>query len=106
MRLKRDTYEDLVEALRRYTRNHDGEELTEAWTGLGNKTSYRGSLRDGYMTWVHGTPTPGTIGWLRLTNSGAKIVGEWLAQGFTYKDIEGEPFGQNTRFPNQNIEVI
>lgn len=87
MILRQDTYEDLVEACRRYTRFHVGENLQRAWTGHGTRTSYKGSLRDGMMKLAHDYP-PRVICWLQLTEQGAAIVQQWLDAGYDYKRIE------------------
>jgi len=65
-------------AMRRYTVFHPGESLTEAWTGLGSRTTYKPVLNAGLMEWVR-EPKPRCTGWLRLTEAGATIVQEWIA---------------------------
>jgi len=69
----------LEEALRRYVMFHNGEPLTEAWTGLGYKTTYRPAVEAGLMEWIHGEEPPDRAPqWLRLTGAGAEIVQRWL----------------------------
>lgn len=68
----------LLEAMRRYKQFHPGEELAEAWTGLGYYTDYEPVLSAGLMSWVvpgHGRKY---MGWLQLTEAGAAIVQAWL----------------------------
>lgn len=68
----------LKEARRRYCLFHVNEPLTEAWTGLGDHTTYEPVLKAGLMEWVHGRPPKGDVGWLRLTETGAEIIQSWL----------------------------
>ena len=70
----------LQEALRRYVqfRAYAGEELTDAWTGLGYRTDYKPVLDAGLMEWALRKPAFRCLGWLRLTEAGAKIVQAWL----------------------------
>ena len=68
----------LQEAMRRYIHFYSGWELTDAWTGLGYRTTYEPVLSTGLMTWIHNKPGRWQMGWLRLTESGAKIVQAWL----------------------------
>ena len=69
----------LREALRRYIHFYSGWELTEAWTGLGNRSTYGPVLKAGLMEWcATGGPKPRCAGWLRLTEAGAKVVQAWL----------------------------
>lgn len=77
----------LLEALRRYTRFHNGEELIKAWTGLGSYTQYKSVVDAGLMTRVH-APNPGYMVWWKLTDKGAAIVQRWLDAGITYKEVE------------------
>jgi len=67
----------LLEALRRYVTFHQGELLTEAWTGLGSYSAYKSVVDSGLMTYVH-KPRPGTTQWWKLTPTGAEIVQGWL----------------------------
>ena len=67
----------LLEAMHRYVRFHSGEDLTKAWTGMGGRAVYGPVLESGLMEWVD-EPAPRCIGWLRLTEAGAKIVEVWL----------------------------
>ena len=82
-----DAYRLLVEALRRYGRFGEGKSLTEAWTGLGSKTTYKPVLDKGYMEFIH-EYHPRCIGWLRLTEKGARIVQAWLDAGYDWKRLE------------------
>ena len=71
----------LLEAKRRYTlfSPREGlEDLADAWTGLGHRSDYKPVLDAGLMEWVFQEPYPRCMGWLRLTESGAKIVQAWL----------------------------
>lgn len=69
----------LREALRRYIHFYSGWELTDAWTGLGNRSTYKPVLEAGLMEWcATGGPKPRCTGWLRLTETGAVIVQAWL----------------------------
>ena len=73
----------LLEAMRRYTRFHPGEDPTKAWTGLGYYTDYKPVLSTGLMEWcASGKPPPRCMGWLRLTEAGATIVQAWLYQAW------------------------
>ena len=72
----------LREALRRYVQFHAGEELTTAWTGLGFRTDYKPVLDAGLMEWVYRW-RPRCMGWLRLTEAGARIVQAWLDEEST-----------------------
>lgn len=78
----------LLESLRRYTRFHSGEPLTECSTGLGYKSQYEPVLNSGYMTWTYEPPSPRCVGWLKLTDKGAEVVQDWLNRGFSYEDVE------------------
>ena len=77
----------LMEALRRYTRFHQGEPLTQAWTGLGSMTTYKSVLDAELMTYAT-PPNPGYKTWWRLTDAGAAIVQAWLDQGITHETVE------------------
>ena len=68
----------LLEAKHRYTLFRPEEELMEAWTGLGYRTDYKPVLSAGLMEWVFQEPQFRCMGWLRLTETGAAIVQEWL----------------------------
>ena len=69
----------LREALSRYIQFYSGWELTKAWTGLGYRSTYKPVLKAGLMEWcATGGPKSRYTGWLRLTESGAKIVQTWL----------------------------
>jgi len=52
-----------------------------AWTGLGYKTVYRSVVDAGLMRWVRGEPRDRHVGWLRLTEAGAKIIQQWIDEG-------------------------
>ena len=81
----------LKEALRRYTRFHQGEPLTSAhtWTGLGSETQYAPVADAGYME-IATTRNPGYSTWWKLTEKGAAIVQQWLDEGITHETIEAE----------------
>ena len=64
----------LFEALRRWIIWGDNKSLTEAWTGLGCKTTYKSALNAGLMEWVYGPPKTGTMGWLKLTPKGVDVL--------------------------------
>ena len=69
----------LLEAKHRYTMfRSPGEELTEAWAGLGYRSDYKPVLDAGLMEWVRYEPAFRCVGWLRLTEAGAEIVQAWL----------------------------
>ena len=72
----------LLEALRRYINWHQGEPLTEAWTGLGSYTTYKPAVDAGLMTYAT-KPNPGYTTWWRLTDKGATYVQAWLDEGRT-----------------------
>ena len=55
--------------------------LVLAWTGLGYKTTYRSVVDAGLMRWVRGEPHDRHIGWLCLTEAGAKIIQQWIDEG-------------------------
>ena len=73
----------LLEAKRRYTLFYPEEELMEAWTGLGYRSDYKPALEAGLMEWALHEPAFRCMGWLRLTESGAKIVQAWLDEEVT-----------------------
>jgi hypothetical protein len=79
----------LREALRRYTRFHQGKPLTQAWTGLGSATTYKPAVDGGYMEMVH-EPNPRCLCWWRLTEKGAALVQAWIARGEDYKTVEAD----------------
>jgi hypothetical protein len=79
--------EILREALRRYTRFHNGKPLTQAWTGLGPATTYKPAVDGGYMEIV-GEPNPRYNCWWRLTDKGAAIVQAWLDAGQSHETVE------------------
>lgn len=86
--LHKDTYQALIEAVRRYQRFSEGEPLHFAWVGLGYKKDYQRAIQDGYMKWAHGEPRKRTMGWLRLTEKGVLEVQKMINEGFTYSSIE------------------
>ena len=90
MRLTISQHRLLVAALRRHTRFNLTDlkkPLTEAWTGLGSKTTYRSVLEAGLMTYAT-TPNPRYSTWWKLTPSGAVIIAFWHGQGYDFKKIE------------------
>ena len=87
--LHKDAYYCLVDALVRYKAYHDGEALTEAWTGLGTMTAYRQAYDEGYMRPLGTAPIPRTHNWWKLTEKGAAIVQAWLDQGY---GSDAQPF--------------
>jgi hypothetical protein len=89
--MNKKTYYALCEALRRYTRFHPHEELVQAWTGLGYVTEYKSAIDSGHMEFVR-TPMYRCLGWLHLTEKGAKVVREWLDAGYDYTSIESEVY--------------
>jgi len=79
----------LMEALRRYTRFHSEESLTEAPTGYGKRSTGYGPAADRYM--VPALPGDGNasyVCWWRLTEEGAAVVKHWMDLGYTYQHIE------------------
>jgi len=88
MILKCQQHTLLCEALRRYTRFHNKESLTQAWTGLGFPSEYKMAIKAGLMDYVFDNRTPRIMHWYKLTDRGAEIVQDWLDLGFTYEDIE------------------
>lgn len=90
VKLKRDEYLLLVEALRRFEcfahrqddKPWEPEAMQEAWTGLGYATEYRPAVSAGLMRPIHEMPAPRTMGWWGLTEKGARIVLRWHRQGF------------------------
>lgn len=88
-------YRILLEALRRYCSFHPGELLTEAWVGLGTESPYRAAVEGGYMTYHDGKkPFKRCSGWYVLTEKGARIVKQWLDNGYYYNSKNG------TKSPN------
>lgn len=79
----------LLEAMRRYTLFYPEEELMDAWTGLGHRTTYEPVLSAGLMEWALHEPAFRCMGWLRLTESGGKIVQAWLDEEITDDDAPG-----------------
>lgn len=77
----------LIEATRRYTRFHQGEDLNRAWCGLGTASQYKTALEAGLMEFAKPTPK-GTRGWLLLTDAGVEIVKTWIDMGLTHEEIE------------------
>jgi len=94
--MKSRSYGALCEALRRYTRFHQGETLNNpnCWVGLGSATAYKQAIAEGYMR--HATdfggrdigPRPRATGWFALTDKGAAIVQSWLDAGYDFARIE------------------
>lgn len=77
--MNRKVYLLLIEARDRFLQfSHSGECLTDAWTGLGYASTYKPALDVELMEWVHGEPPFRCVGWLRLTETGAEIVADWL----------------------------
>lgn len=73
----------LREALRRWRLRPAGEHtggqtLTTAWTGLGSATQYKPATDAGLMECATKL-NPGYLTWWRLTEAGAAIVGQWIA---------------------------
>ena len=87
MKLGTTQLELLLEALRRYTRFHQGEVLTEAWTGSGSYSEYRPCLKAGLMDYAV-EPNPGYSTWWKLTDKGAVVVQSWLDAGYSYENVE------------------
>jgi len=87
MMLTKNVHALLCEALRRYTQFHKDKSLTNAWTGLGSKTTYAPAINGGYMVF-DGMPKPRCDGWLYLTDKGAEIVRQWIDAGFEFEQIE------------------
>lgn len=87
MKLKTNVHGCLCEALRRYTRFYQGEPLTKAWTGLGSIAAYRCVLEEGYMRRLHKANEPHDE-WWALTAKGAAIVAKWIADGYSFKNVE------------------
>ena len=79
----------LLEAKRRYTTFYPEEELADAWTGLDHRSTYKPALDARLMEWVLHEPAFRCMGWLRLTEAGAKIVQEWLDEEIANDDTPG-----------------
>ena len=60
-------------------KNRPKDELME-WVGLGTKTAYKDALKEGYMEWACGVPTPRCMGWLRFTKKGLAKYKEILPE--------------------------
>jgi hypothetical protein len=99
LKLKAASWRTLIEATRRYTRFHQGEDLLKAWTGLGTPPEYRQAVNDGYMEVLHGKAKPRIASWYRLTEKGAKIVKFWLEKGYDYNKIENNDIPPITLLP-------
>jgi hypothetical protein len=94
--MKQGSYYMLCEALRRYTRFHQGKALNDpnCWVGLGSATAYKQAIAEGYMR--HGTsyggqdvgPKPRIDGWFALTDKGAAIVQGWMDAGYSFSHVE------------------
>jgi hypothetical protein len=84
--MKPQVRELLKEAQRRYLRFRRDESLTEAWTGLGSRATYEPVLKAGLMEWIFECPPPRIIEWLRLTESGAEIVQDWMDKEVNRED--------------------
>jgi len=88
IKLNAGQHKMLCEALRRYTRFHKDESLTSARTGLTYAT-YAKPVTDCHPQLMRfGNYQKRCLGWLTLTEHGAKIVQVWLDEGRTYEDIE------------------
>ena len=91
IRLRKDEYGCLVEALRRHSRfftnPSGGPAITSHWTGLGSATTYKQAVEAGYMTLATAS-NPGHDTWWRLTEKGAKVICFWLGAGYDYKKVE------------------
>lgn len=77
----------LLEALRRYTRFHEGEPLTKCWTGLGYVSEYAPAIKAGFLESATNSG-PRCMRWFRLTDKGAGVVRQWLDDGRDYRDVE------------------
>jgi len=63
----------LLEAIRRLDMHHVGKDPRTAWSGLGNRSTYKPVLDAGLMEWVE-IPALRCMGWLRLTEAGVVEV--------------------------------
>jgi len=80
--MRQESYYVLCEALRRYTRFHQGEALKNpnCWVGHGSASAYKQAIVEGYMRYATDFggrdvgPRPRRDGWLALTDKGAAIV--------------------------------
>jgi hypothetical protein len=82
----------LLEAARRWLNGDDitkAKGLRHAWTGLGNRTTYKPVADLGLMEIAEGHHyAPRCMGWWTLTDAGAAIVQDWLDAGLTLKNFE------------------
>lgn len=78
--MKKQSYELMLEAVRRWLSFHLYDSLDTAWVGLGTKKTYLPALEDGLMEWVNGEPTPRAPGWLKLTRKGQIVVLKMLKE--------------------------
>ena len=91
IKLNKGQHRVLCEALRRYMRFHHTKPLTRPWTGLDYATYAKPVIEcKPPMMKFDGIYGKRCLGWLKLTDYGAKIVQAWLDLGYTYDDIEGE----------------
>lgn len=101
----------MMEALRRFLKfNNQKLPLITAWTGLGYASHYKPVIDAGWMTWISGRiPSRRCMGWLRLTEEGAKIVQQWIDAGYTHlKFIERDweyPFNKDGKLPPKHVEL-
>ena len=63
----------MLEAIRRLDQFHANEDPRTAWSGLGNRSTYKPVLDAGLMEWAS-EPAPRCMGWLRLTEDGVAEV--------------------------------
>jgi hypothetical protein len=105
--LTSNQYSLLLEALRRFIRFADNKTLKSAWTGLGYKTVYKPVLDARMMVWVdYVVPRSRTMGWLTLTDLGAKIVQKWIDDGYTQLYFDGHwetPVNENNLKPPKSV---
>ena len=109
IKLNKSEYWILLEALRRYLKfNDQNKSTTECWTGLETLTTAKKVIEKGYMEWVYKKPYR-SLGWLKLTEKGSKIIEQWINDGYTELEfIEGfdwEYPTKNKNLPGQLVEI-
>ena len=109
IKLNKSEYWILLEALRRYLKfNNQNKLITEHWTGLETLTTAKSVIEKGYMNWVYKKPYR-SLGWLKLTEKGSKIILKWIEEGYTdleyLKEYNWDFPSKNGTLPDRIVEI-
>lgn len=109
IKLNHSEYWILLEALRRYLKfNDQNKSITECWTGLEYSSRVKTIIEKGYMNWVYKKPYR-SLGWLKLTEKGSKIILKWIEEGYTdlefLKEYDWEYPTKNNSLPGNVVEI-